>query len=80
MVYRVRSHRWHLGVLQTVEHLFAEELEAHAFSHTVSAHSVKVINHNNEIVSARSISFNQKPQAGYSGVITDYSGTYSTYA
>jgi len=80
MVHKVKSHRWNQGVLETMEYFFETELLAREFASQVVAHSVKIINHDNEVIDARHVSFNQKPIADYSGADLEYSGAETTYA
>jgi len=51
--HRVRTHLWNMGILETIEHLFDSEEEAHTFAGTISAHTVKVYNPDGELLSTR---------------------------
>jgi len=42
-----------MGILETIEHLFDSEEEAHTFAGTISAHTVKVYNPDGELLSTR---------------------------
>ena len=77
MVHRVKTHRWNMGVLETIEHFFEELEEALSFAETVPAHAVKVFNHDDEVVHSTSMLYTEKVSS-YSGVEESYSG--STYA
>ena len=79
MVHRVKSHRWNMGVLETLEYFFDSEEQAKAFAGGVDAHTVKIINDQNEIVDIRSVTFDQPTTTDYSGADEDYSGADSDY-
>jgi len=80
MVHRVKSHRWNRGVLETLEYFFESEELARTFAKKVEAHTVKVINDDNEVIDIRTVTFDQPVFSDYSGADSDYSGTDSDYS
>jgi hypothetical protein len=74
MVHRVKSHRWNRGVLETLEYFFDSEKTARTFATQVKAHTVKIINDDNEVIDIRTVTFDKDPVSDYSGADSDYSG------
>ena len=74
--HKVRTHSWINGILHTLEHFFESEEEAMMFADNTPAHSVKVYNHEGEVLTSRSLDVipNQI------NVRSSYSGLEETYA
>jgi hypothetical protein len=49
--HRVKTHYWENGILNTLEHFFESLEEASLFGDNVDAHTVKIYDENNNLIS-----------------------------